>query len=437
VLFRSRWAEAQKLKSHAKSAFKRAVALDPAHEGANLALGLVKYQNRWLTPEERDRQAAADLEAEKLAQGLVKYDGRWVTREEQEKLAQGLVLLDGKWVQREVALRAQGLEVFEGRWLPRAEALARADLSDAERVAGVKLESVWTADFFVAGPWPQAFLTRISEALVRGRGVFDASFAAEGGLALLGGRMAEFYCFARDDRPYVDSVAHFGSLSPSLPSGWAEATTRAHGFYWFVPYALSSARVGYREDGELVGHSLHHWGHLLVNRDGQDGKLLPPWYDEALACWLEFRVLGSNVVACRGKREPREAETTTASQLASAGLFDWTSFRRGAWRASLAGALERNAVPSLEKLTVAEFSDLGLVELATGMAILEWIDSHGAGALGKFHAALRKGQPRPPDRVEKDARKRMALYDTAFRAATGESLVAANAAWKEWFRAHR
>ncbi|MCC6405684.1 MAG: hypothetical protein IT453_00860 [Planctomycetes bacterium] len=430
------WAETQKLKSFAKGAYKRAVELDPQHERANTALGLVKYKDRWLTPEERDRVSAADEEAEKLAQGFVRHEGVWVTREDKEKYDRGLVPFRGRWVPKAEAMRAQGLEEFEGRWLPRAEALARNDLAVAQKAAGVALQVAWTDQLFVAGPWPPAYLEKVAATLVAGRARYDTSFGTEPGLGLLGGRLAEFYCFARDDRPYVESVPHFAKLSPTLPPGWADATKLAHGFYWFDPYALSSARAAHRDEADLIGHSLHHWGHLLVNRDRYDGRLLPPWYDESFACWLEATMLGTNVVACRSKREPSESGTT-AKKAARPGEFDWTSFRRGGWRASLAGALATNTVPTLEKLTLAEFSDLGLLELATGMAILDWLDAQGPGALGEFHSELRKGQPRSPDRVERDVNKRLATYDAAFRAASGKSLLEANAAWKAWFLERR
>lgn len=430
------WAQSQKLKAFAKGAFERAVALDPQHEGANTALGRVKYKDRWLTPEAREAQARADEEAEKLAQGLVRHEGAWVTPEDKARLERGLVQYAGRWVPKADAMRAQGLEEFEGRWLPRAEALARADLRAAERVSGVKLEAAWTDELLVAGPWPPAYLGEIAASLTRARGCFDQAFGCLPGLELLGGRMAEFYCFGRDEGPYVDSVAHFATLSPTLPAGWAEATRLAHGFYWFDPYALSSARLGHREQADLAGHCVHHWGHLLVNRDRYDGRLLPPWYDESFACWLESQVLGTNVVACRSKREPNESGTS-ARRTPRPGEFDWPSFRRGGWRAALAAALDANAVPTLEKLTLAEFSDLGLLELATGMAILDWLAAQGPGALGRFQVELRKGQPRSPERVERDVNKRLATYDAAFRAAAGKSLRESNAAWKAWFRERR
>ncbi|MCE9594656.1 MAG: tetratricopeptide repeat protein [Planctomycetes bacterium] len=430
------WAETQKLKSFAKDAYKKAVALDPNHAGANTALGFVKYKDVWLTPDEKSKRAAADEEAEKLAAGFARYEGRWVTADEKSKLDQGLVLWSGRWMPKADALRAQGLEEFEGRWIPRAEALARRDVLAAQKACGEKLAVAWTEQLCVAGPWPEPFLTNIAAQLGRGRAKFDAAFGVEAGLALLGGRMAEFYCFARDDRPYVDSVVHFAALSPTLPPGWGEATARAHGFYWFDPYALSSARLGFRNEDELTGHCVHHWGHLLVNRDRYDGRLLPPWYDESLACWLEFEVLGTNVVACRSKREAVEGGTSSG-KVASVVEFDWTNFRHGGWRAAVLGALDSSALPTLEKLSLCDSADLGLVELGTGMAILEWIESKGPGALGKFHGELRKGQPRSPERVERDVKKRLATYDAALRAATGEGLVAANKAWKDWFRSRR
>src|SRR5262249_14333205 len=55
-------ASENKMKAGAQKAWKRALELDPKHEGANLALGNVLYKGEWMTPDARDQRAKADEE---------------------------------------------------------------------------------------------------------------------------------------------------------------------------------------------------------------------------------------------------------------------------------------------------------------------------------------------------------------------------------------
>src|SRR5688572_16042917 len=105
-----RYAGEQKLKSLATKAHQRAVELDPRHAGANQALGNVLYKDEWMTPAERDRRQAADEESEMLSKGLVRWNERWVTPDEKAQLERGLVQRNGKWITEADAKRLDGLE---------------------------------------------------------------------------------------------------------------------------------------------------------------------------------------------------------------------------------------------------------------------------------------------------------------------------------------
>ncbi len=431
------WAELHKLKNAAKESYKKALSIDANHSAANTALGRVQYKGEWMTSEERDRRAAADEEAEMTAKGMVRFEGRWVTKEDRDKLEQGLVLYQGKWITKADAMKAQGLAEFDGRWIPIPEAIARNDVREASKAAGAELELALTDDCAIAGTFGAAFLAKIGAKLTLARAWFGAQFEIEPGLRILGDRRAEFYCFARDDKPYVATVPYFASLTKTLPSGWAAATEKTHGFYWFDPFALSSARLAYRNEDDLVGHCLHHWGHLLLNRDLYDGRLLPPWYDEAFACLAEYTVTKSNAVFCRAQREARVETGTVAKKLKEAPVadFDSATFHRGAWRDALKSALAKREIGDFEHLSGLQFNELGLTEIATGMAILEWLESTGPGALGRFHVAIHVGQPRG-SRVDDDVNRRLACYDKAFQAACGKSLLQADQEWRAWVSTH-
>src|SRR5882672_2612805 len=237
------WASDQKMKSLAAKAWKRAVELDAKNEVANLGLGNVLYKGEWMTPAERDKRAASDEEAEMLAKGLVRWQDRWVTPDEKSKLEQGLVLYNGKWMTVPESKHLQGLEDFEGAWLPRAEALARRDVAAVGKLVGHPLKITLTADAAIAGDYDVPVLESAGQKLDAGRAWFNKAFRADTGLVLLGSRMAEFYLWNRDNAPFTGSVDHFASLTPTVSAEWAEAVKKTHGFFCIDPYPLSSARV--------------------------------------------------------------------------------------------------------------------------------------------------------------------------------------------------
>ncbi len=471
------WAAQVKLRSAAKRAMRRVVELDADHAGAHAFLGHVLYRGEWLSERERDRRAAADAEAERRAAGLVPYGDSWVTPEDKERLDAGLVRVNGEWMEYGAAQRLRGLEEYLGQWLPREEALARRDVLQLAMAAGVELPSVLTAQALVAGEFPVALLEEVGAGLGRGYTWFGARFSragtgtpagggpetestgddAERGLGQggpgdsggqagsvtespdqpaapgadpLGARRARVVLLARDADVFGRAIEHCAPLGRYLPEGWATAVRRTHGFYWWNPAPLSVARQGERGDVDIIGHSYHQWGHLIANLEGDDGRLLPPWYDEGLASLMEFNCHGQNRVFCRGSAVATPASGTTAAR-ADAG-YDRADLRRGRWRKALIGLLEKNAVRRFDKLAGLQFGELTEIDTAAAMGLLSWLETRSPGALGAFHAVLRRGAPPAPGRVDPDGHARGILYDEAFTAAAGMVRQEADKAWRAW-----
>ena len=425
------WAEKQRMRKHSKRAMRKAVEVDPMHEAANTWLGNVLYDGRWMKPEEAERLAAEATEAAQRAKGLVPYGGRWVSPEDKARLEQGLIQVDGEWLTFEEAQRAKGLEEFEGRWIARSEAIARRSAAVAETLVGAEFGVLVSGEALVAGTVPEELLTTVAAGLVVGRAWFDREMGTQPGLELLAGRLAEFYLFPPRGDAYNKTLAHFASLTPTLPEAWAAAAQNSFGFFWTDPYVMSSARQWHRGQDELVGHCFHHWGHMLLCRTGYDGRLLPPWYEEAFASRMEFEIHKRNAVFCRA----RTMDSTGTVSVRTTRAFDPKMVRDGKWREALALGIEANQVLSIDKLYQRDFSELETLDIATGMGILEWVDSHGDEALAKFHAALRKTAPKSPVRIHGIGADRVAANDLAFQAATGMGWREADRAWKQWFLA--
>jgi len=426
------FALSKKMKREASKAWNKAIEIDPDHLGARTALGFVRYKDAWLTPQQRDERIKAEEEAEMGARGLVRYQDRWVTPEDKLKLEAGLELVEGVWMPFADAQRKRGLEDFEGAWLPRPVALARRDLAAVAPLAKQPLQFALTSDAMIAGPFAADRLQAIGAQLDLSRAWFDATWRSPPGLALFGGRLAELYAFGKASDPFIDTVPHFAALTNTVPPGWAEAVAGSHGFFWIDPYPLSSARQWHRSESDLAGHCLHHWGHLLLGRLGYDGRLLPAWYEEGVACLSEVRGHSRNAVFCRGSLLAAGGTASGRERID----FGTGRFREGGWRDFLKQAFEAKAVQGFDQLAQLEFATLELVDIAASMAIVEWLQAQKEGAgLRAFHDALRRGAPKSPERVIREGQARQAHYDRAFQAAAGMNWRDADQAWRKWFLA--
>ncbi len=438
------WANGKKLKAEAKHCMQKALELDPKHAGAHTFLGHVQYKGEWMTPDERDKRQAADQDAEMLAAGLVKYDGRWVTPEEKGHLENNEVLVDGKWISFAESQRRKGLEEFDGRWLPRPEALARGDIAAVEKLLSTTYTKLLTDDAILVGPQVTRELEEVADGLKVGREWFDKTFKSKPGLEIFGGRLAEFYLFT-DDAQYMGSVDHFTSLTRTLPDGWSDAVRKTHGFLWWDPYPLSSARQWHRAAEDLVGHCYHHWGHLLLNRLNYDGRLLPPWFDEGVACLLEFRTHNRNAVFCKGSKSEKPVGPSTGSEPGHRGStkagkgatqpvaiapFDPKAMRDGNWRAALVAGIKE--LPAFDQLASLQFNELESSDIAASMGIVEWLESRGPDALRAFLDVLRRTAPPSPTRVLPSSIDRERVYEEAFKAAAGMGWKEADKAWRQW-----
>jgi hypothetical protein len=82
-----------------------------------LAKGMVFYQNRWMSPDEKFRVQQGE-------KGLAEYKGQWLPKEEayaNEQKDKGLVLFEGKWITPEQRLQAQGFVLFEDKWMTKEQ----------------------------------------------------------------------------------------------------------------------------------------------------------------------------------------------------------------------------------------------------------------------------------------------------------------------------
>ncbi|MCI0589574.1 MAG: hypothetical protein L0323_22390 [Planctomycetes bacterium] len=413
------------LSRQAKEELEEAARLDPSHEGANRGLGRVLFEGKWVSPAERDVLAARREEEAFRAKGLVQHEGRWVTPQEKEALEKGLVLHEGRWVPEAEAMAAKGFVRREGSWIPRSLGEALAAVDRAGEATGAALRAFATDHFVAAGPYEETFLKEIGEGAERVLAYFDRLFGAGAGGETLRGQRAELYVF-EDAATYGKAAPHFASGTTTVGAAWVEYAKKTNGFVLYEPKPVSVAARLNRERGSLVGHTLHHVGHLLPNRRAPNGRLLPPWYDEGVACLGEFAAIEANTVFCRApaaesgggyyrKREAKAAEEPDPNRLAA-----------GKWREELRRAIWAGAVPPLEPVLRREISEITLLEILLSMATVERLAGPGPAGIGRLHARIRRGMPPSPRRTL-DPNDSRALHEAAFLEAVGLGIEAVSA----------
>ena len=308
-----------------------------------------------------------------------------------------------------------------------AERRSRADMQLAQQRTGVELTCVTSPWALVAGTLPEEFLQRTLERIGAGREWFHEVFALDQDDPFVGDRLPQFYLFGDDSQPYLATCAWFAGLSPTVGPDWGEAVQGLHGFFWWDPYPLSSARRWNRPLKDLEGRCFHHAGHLWLNRLGYDGKLLPAWYEESFSALMEHRAQGRNGTYCVPSRP-----ANSATQATGGARIKTDDFVKGGWRKGLAAALQEGGVPSFDVVSQRDLGALELLDIAAGMAILEWLLEH-EGALPRFHTALRASAPAPPARHLESGVDRRAAYDRAFQAAVQSDWKTVDETWRSWF----
>jgi len=115
------WAQKHDLATQARDAFEHVLAVDPMNAQAQLALGNVRLGDRWVSEADFNR-----------ARGLVEFEGRWTTPEDRElALRERAADAEMRIAAREADARAREAEARAREASARAEA-AEADARQAQ-----------------------------------------------------------------------------------------------------------------------------------------------------------------------------------------------------------------------------------------------------------------------------------------------------------------
>jgi hypothetical protein len=416
------WAAKAKLRPQAQRASERAIELERDHAATRSWRGEELHEGVWMTVAEAEA-------ARMLTKGLVAHEGEWVTPEERTHRLAGRMLVNGEWMTVEEAQLARGFVFREPQgWIPKEHAHAQDASAQLARVLGLEFERVSTQHIQVAGPFESAQLRSVAERLQAIRSHFDHSFGAISGLKLLGGSVAQFYVLADDQAAYAQSAERLLALTDTVPKDWVQTVKQLYGFWYVHPYCLSVAKQSKRAFDELVGHCSHNWAHMLLNRLNYDQRMLPAWYDEGFANLIEYRQHGRNTNPCMAPATDRQTSAKSAFEI------DGKEFRNGNWRAALERAVAAERLPNFSHLCQKGYATLSTLDVAYGMAIIEWIEAQGDGALGRFHTVVRATAPERGSVFGKGS-ERIARWERVFQESVRRGRRQAEADWIAWSKA--
>ena len=437
----SRWCVEKGLAKDAKDLLAKAVEADPNHEGAHRALGHVKDGADWVTLDEKRKRDAARERALLESKGLVEYQGRWVTPEERDALEKGLEKVGNRWLKPDEANRAKGLELFDGKWIPAMDALAKANLANAEKAIGGKGWTLnWGKHAATGGTFDAPYVEAVAATAEKAYQVVDRLFGGDGtgsvvskGTAKVEGwkpnipaplvaaaeRMAplcELLVFEGDPEYERAVDACYAESKSELAEGWPAAAKRSHGFFVVHPIGRSVVVARGRDREAVAGHTCHHLGHLLAHRHLDTPMFLPPWYDEAIALLAEDGATGAITMFCSVK--PVSGTRVDDPKSNKSAIKDW--------RARLRDANKAGRCQSLAAIVTHDLFDLTTDDLLKAASVVEFLSSK-EGALERFHAFLQTnyGYARLPDTARE-------LHDKAFRAAIKADLKNTETQWEMW-----
>jgi hypothetical protein len=154
----AKWADENGLKTDSKRLARKVIKIDPEHVEARAMLGYQKYDGKWLTSREVEREKAKKEDADKEKLGLKKWKNEYVPKEDYEKYEKGLVPVtvdnQKKWVTPLEKERIdKGMSLYEGQWITAEEKehLAKNEFKVGDK--WVSEEEANTAHSDFTKPW--------------------------------------------------------------------------------------------------------------------------------------------------------------------------------------------------------------------------------------------------------------------------------------------
>lgn len=403
----AKWAEKRKFgKEVVHALWERALGLDPDHEESNTVLGRVRHEGEWMTPEERAARIAAAEEAAQLAKGLVRWKDQWVSPEDKAQLEKGLIKHEGKWRTEAEVKEAQGFVQYEGKWVKREdlEVLQLVGPARQESGLGNEMQLHQTEHYAIMGDLAPAELVQLGEAMEKLWLEWIRVFPDAEKSDILRGKH-RLYVF-RKSGPYQRFVREryrrqketekWSDLFAKEEEARMNLRLRETSFWDVQPYP-ESAHVMMPDPFEgLRAHCVHFGANILASRHGR--VRFPTWWlNEGLAYYFELRVTGSIQTF---NTNVGGGGYANAAGLETGQNDPWLDATK--WQELLAGLVRTNRDPSLDQMKGKDLfsskNKLAVPDLAKGLSVVTFLVQDDAKKFAAFYADAKEGSGQPVER---------------------------------------
>lgn len=334
------WAEQNNLKTDSKRLLREVIKVNPDHAQARELLGYEKFDGKWLTKREIEREKAKAEEAEKAAKGLKKWKDQWVPADEYEKLEKGLVKYEAdgevKWVTPEQKERlVKGMVLYDGLWMTKEDVEHR-------RAGEFKIGDKWLkedeankvhADF--SNPWvlesDYCELTTTCSYEFARKAMISGDKAIERAYQIIGLPLPAPADFQKVKVIMVKDIADYSQLGNQVQ----DATDASMSSVWstFILTDATTGRFGgvtiyeVLQQGNDSGNDNFSLGHVrfaaaaAAVRNIELADAPSPWFSFGIASYVErYWVAGSE------KDNQAWAKWTLSTLMKEGGLIDLKNF---------------------------------------------------------------------------------------------------------------
>ncbi|MCU0725012.1 MAG: hypothetical protein MUE73_04355 [Planctomycetes bacterium] len=350
--------------------YRKVLAIDDQHPGANQAVGNVEHDGRWMTPAERDRRVAEAEAAGMREKGLVEHEGRWVTPEEKANLEKGLVFRDGRWMTADEVKRADGFVPYKGGWIRKDELDARELTDRFTDVLRIEVKVSLTPHFAVVGTYDDAELKILADAAEATYRQFGSVFAVDPRDNLVEGREEDegnprcLVLYTKKALDYVRFVDWMMERYPQdMPASRANLMKQQKGFYFVYPGCYVAGYQFPNTFQQVRASIVHKLSHVLLQRVFYTGNWWPWWLIEGLGTWQEIALLGQCDTYCITDQGYGVQGGDPAQK--------WAGLSR--WKEVVKSMVTGLTDPSLIELSKKGLNELDFRDLAKCWSLCEWL----------------------------------------------------------------
>ena len=410
-----KWGKKQGFSDELKPLLERVIVVDPKHRKAREALGHIKVEGTWMTPEAKAKRVAEAHEAEMRAKGLVPFEGGWVTPEEKRAREEGLRKDGDDWVTEEEWHKRRGEQLVDGKWVQLGKAEGAAWTQVAKKGARLPLRYLWSAHYDVVHDVPPEMAKKIATAaeaawaLTRttlrpeGQDLPDDDVPARLRLVLLN-KLPAYVRFSTWFAKEVDA--------DSLVKGWANAVKREHAWWWVQDINAVGCYQFPNTDKTFISNAIHQVAKALLTIYKRDYRFPKPWLREGFAYYVEMGVLGYSLTFSlgRGAGSQSTGDDTQKPVFADSAK----------WRSGLRKAVTEGSDPPLRRLARMGMGEFRYIELVKAWSVVEYLVTLDAVKFKAFVDATK-------DRDLKEAQALKATYACDYRELDRR--------WRAWVKA--